>query len=126
MLAEFTSQDLTAILVALIITAVPATIAAVSSIRQRRDIRTRNGKTVGEVVDDSANTLEVIQAQQHQNTKDISGVHDTLERVEGKVDRINGRVDRVDRNLDKHLDEVGDGIGKLSAWVRKKMAEEDG
>jgi len=126
MLAEFTSQDLTAILVALIVAAVPATIAAVSSIRAHRDIRTRNGKTAGETIDDTAKTLEIVQAQQHTNTKDIIGVHETLGRVETKVDRIDGRVDRVDTKLDKHLTDVGEGSGKLAAWVRKKMAEEDG
>ena len=124
MTAEFTSQDLTAIIVAVVLAGLPATIAAVVSIRARREIRTGNGKSVGETVQTTAQTVEVVQAQQHAVVGEFEQVHGRLGRIEEKVDRIDGRVDRVDTKLDKHLTDVGEGSGKLAAWVRKKMEED--
>jgi peptidoglycan hydrolase CwlO-like protein len=120
-----TADHWVAIIVALTV-AIPATIAAIASVRARRDLRTKNAGTTGELIEDSAKTIEVVQAQQHTNAKELVDVHEKVDRIESKVDRINGRVDRVDRQLDKHLSEVGEGSGKLADWIRQKMAEEDG
>ncbi len=116
--------DLTAVIVAAI-AGVPATVAAIMAVRNRRELRTRNGRTTGQTIDDTAQTTEIIQAQQHTNARDILGLHEGLGRIEEKVDRINGRVDRVDRKLDQHLTDVGEGSGKLADWVRKQMEEGD-
>jgi peptidoglycan hydrolase CwlO-like protein len=125
MLAEFTTDHLVAIVVAMIVAAVPATIGAVSSIRARRDSRPRNGKTLGETIHDSAQTVEIVQAQQHAIVGEFEQVHGRLGRIEEKVDRVDGRVDRVDTKLDKHLTDVGEGSGKLADWARRKMQEEE-
>jgi peptidoglycan hydrolase CwlO-like protein len=125
MLAEFTTDHLVAIVIAVLAAAIPGSIAAVSSIKARRDVRTRNGKTAGETIHDAAQTLEVIQTQQHTNTRDIAGLQGSVDRVEEKIDRINGRTDRVDSKLDRHLTEVGEGVGKMTEWARRKMEEEN-
>jgi len=113
----------TAVIVA-VIAAIPAIIAAVAVIRTHREIRTRNGRTTGRTIDDAAQTLEIIQAQQHTNAKEIIEVGTKLGRIEETVDRIDGRVDRVDTKLDRHLVEVGESAGTLATWVRRKMDEE--
>lgn len=119
-----TSQDVVTVLVAILV-AIPATIAAIAAVRARRDIKTTNSGTTGELIEDSAKTVEVIQAQQHTTVGEFDQIHGRLGRIEGKLDRINGRVDRVERQLDKHLTEVGEDSGKLAAWIRKKMTKEE-
>jgi len=91
--------DITAVSIT-VIAVVPATIAAVAAVRNQREIRTRNGLTTGQTIDK---------------------LNDGLDRVEEKMDRIDGRVDRVDRKLDQHLTDVGEGSGRMAAWVRKQM-----
>ena len=124
MIAGLTAQDVTTLAVALTV-AIPATIAAVSAVRGRRELRTSNAKTTGEVIEETAKTVEVVQGQQHGVARELDHVHGRLGRIEEKVDRINGRVDRVDTNLHKHLTEVGEGSGALAAWVRKQMEKGD-
>jgi len=115
--------DWTAVSIALI-AGVPATIAAIAAVRGRREgkathaeVATNDGKTSGETLHGIAQTVEVIQTDQH-------GVNTKLGRIEEKVDRIDGRVDRVDTKLERHLAEVGEGSGPMADWVRKQMNED--
>jgi len=103
--------DWTAIILGVLI-AVPATIGAVASVRNRRDLRMTNGLTAGETIDASHVRLGRVESK--------------VDRVDYKVDLVDGRVERVDAALDRHLTEVGDGSSKMAAWVRKKMAEDGG
>jgi len=107
MLGAFTAENVTAIVVAFVTVAIPSTVAAVVSIRNRRDIKTGNGKSAGQTIGATAQTVEVVQAQQHAIVGEFEQVHSRLGRIEEKVDRLDGRVDRVDTRLEKHLTEGG-------------------
>jgi len=123
--------DMTAILIA-VVAGVPATIAAIATIRARREARPSGAKTAGETLRSSAQTLEVIQAQQHTNVGEILDLHETVSRVEEKVDRINGHVDRldaktgrIDEKLDDHIEEMKIRVMEHDAMVQRlKTAEE--
>lgn len=103
LIAEFTAEQFTAIIVALITVAGSSAIAAVSAVRNRRDMRTSNGRSTGQTIEETAQTTEVIQAQQHGVAREFEQVHGRLGRIEEKVDRIDGRVDRLDTRVEKHL-----------------------
>jgi len=77
-------------------------------------VDTNGGPPLGETVHGIAQTLTIVQAQTHENSRAIYEVHE-------RIGTLGEQVSQVDDKLDRHLEEVGPAVGEPTTWVRKQM-----